>query len=76
MSAREDKPRGYFTKLLDVSDDDIDYSEIPPTSRSDWEDAEILFPVSAEKFQAIRQFIRERRQQSSEASGPAAEKLS
>ena len=69
MNTREDKPREYFSKLLDVPKDKIDYSEIPPTTRADWETAEVLLPVSAEEFRAIREFIRDRR---SQAADPAA----
>ena len=61
MSSRPDKPKAYFSKLLDVPDDAIDYSEIPPTTRADWEDAEVLFPVTYEEFEAIKRFIRDRR---------------
>jgi hypothetical protein len=61
MTGREDKPREYFVKLLDISEE-IDCSEIPRTESSDWEEAEVLLPVTAEEFQAIRDFIRERRE--------------
>jgi len=42
---------------------EIDYSDIPPTTAADWKDAEILLPVTAEEFQAIKQFISRRRHQ-------------
>jgi hypothetical protein len=61
MTTREDKPREYFAKLLDIPEDEIDYSEVPGTATADWEEAEVLFPVTAEEFQAIKRFIRERR---------------
>jgi hypothetical protein len=64
MSTREDKPREYFAKLLDVPDEKIDYREIPATTRADWEDAEVLLPVSAQEFRAIKEFIEERRRRS------------
>jgi hypothetical protein len=66
MSTREDKPREYFAKLLELPEDKIDYSEVPRTTSADWDEAEVLFPVTAEEFRAIRRFIRERR---AEASG-------
>jgi hypothetical protein len=47
--------------LVDAPAADIDYSDNPPTSKADWEDAEVLFPVSAEELEAIKRFIRERR---------------
>jgi hypothetical protein len=68
MNTRADKPKEYFINLLDVSDGDIDYSEIPPTVAADWEDAEVLLPVTAEEFEAIKQFIRHRRQQGADAA--------
>ena len=61
MSTRRDKPPEYFAKLLDIREEKIDYSEIPATTRADWEDAEVLLPVNAEEFRAIQQFIRKRR---------------
>jgi hypothetical protein len=73
MTARTDKPREYFVKLLDISEDEIDYSEIPRTASTDWEEAEALFPVTEEEFQAIKRFIRERRGQ---ASGAPANSVS
>ena len=62
MSTRPDKPKEYFSKLLDVAEGEIDYSEIPRTSRVDWENAEVLLPVTAEEFRAIKEFLRDRRQ--------------
>jgi hypothetical protein len=67
MNTRADKPKEYFAKLLDVTDEEINYSEVPPTTASDWENAEVLLPVTVEEFQAIRQFIRRRR----EHNGPS-----
>lgn len=67
MNSRPDKPREYFARLLDVKEADIDYSEIPATDAADWEDAEVLIPVSAEEFRAVKQFIWRRRQDASEA---------
>jgi len=49
MIIRPFKPREYFAKLLNIPDEDIDYSEIPPTSDIDWQDAEVLLPVPPEK---------------------------
>jgi hypothetical protein len=69
MNTRKVKPREYFDNLLGIPEDKIDYSDIPPTSRSDWEDAEVLLPVTAEEFRAIRTFVRERRRK----GGAAAE---
>ena len=67
MTTPEDKPREYFAKLLDLPEDEIDYSEIPRTTSADWENAEVLLPVTAEEFRAIRRFIRERRAEASSA---------
>ena len=64
MSTRPDKPREYFAKLLDSPDDEIDYSEIPPTAAADWRDAEVLLPVTPEEFRAIKEFVRKRRERS------------
>jgi hypothetical protein len=61
MSTRPDKPLEYFSKLLDVPDDKIDYSEVPATTAADWQDAEVLLPVTPEEFRAIKQFLRSRR---------------
>ena len=63
MNTRADRPREYFGKLLDLADEEIDYSEIPPTSRADWRDAEVLLPVTVEEFRAIKDFIDRRRRQ-------------
>lgn len=57
MSTRADKPREYFSKLLDTSEEEIDYREIPPSTAADWQDAEVLFPVTEKEFQAIERFI-------------------
>jgi hypothetical protein len=67
MSIRPDKPKEYFAKLLDIPEDEIDYSEIPATSQADWEDAEVLLPVTAEEFRAISDFIRDRRRRQADA---------
>ena len=61
MSTRTDRPPEYFAKLLDQPDEDIDYSEIPATTRADWQDAEVLLPVTAEEFRAIKEFVLSRR---------------
>lgn len=61
MSTRKDKPKEYFTELLNIAENEIDYRDSPATSRADWEDAEVLLPVSPEEFRAIREFLRERR---------------
>jgi hypothetical protein len=66
MNTRPDKPEDYFRRLLDTPDQEIDYSEVPPTTAADWEDAEVLLPVTAEEFQAIKQFIRHRREQNAD----------
>jgi hypothetical protein len=75
MNTREDKPREYFSKLLDTPEKEIDYSEIAATTRSDWKNAEVLLPVTAEEFRAIREFIRKRRQrdESTAHGSPAQE---
>ena len=72
MSTRPIKPKEYFEKFLATHEDKIDYSEIPPTTAVDWDDAEVLFPVTAEEFRAIKIFInrRRRRQNGHEAAQP------
>jgi hypothetical protein len=62
MATRTDKPKEYFAKLLDIPEDKIDYSDIPSTTAIDWENAEVLLPVTPEEFRAIKQFIRARRE--------------
>ena len=57
MSTRVDKPREYFAKFLDGSEGEIDYREIPATAAADWEDAEVLLPVTGNEFRAIEKFI-------------------
>jgi hypothetical protein len=42
MTARPDK--------LDLPNDKIDYSEIPPTSAADWQSAEVLLPSQQRSF--------------------------
>jgi hypothetical protein len=71
MSTRSLKPKEYFQRLLDVPEDQIDYTDSPPTTAADWEDAEVLFPVTREEFRAIKKFILARRQQDSGTSHPA-----
>jgi hypothetical protein len=61
MATRPDKPREYFSKLLDLPDEEIDYSEIPATAAADWQDAEVLLPVTPEEFRAIKEFVQNRR---------------
>jgi len=69
MGTRPDKPKEYFAKLLDIPEEKIDYSEIPPTTRTDWENAEVLLPVSVEEFHAIKEFVRKRRQAEADTAG-------
>jgi hypothetical protein len=61
MNTREDKPREYFIKLLDMPEETINYRDIPATTRADWEGAEVLLPASAEEFRAIEKLIYKRR---------------
>ena len=68
MNTRPDKPKDYFVKLLDIPESEIDYREIPPTTKADWADAEVLLPVTAEEFRAINEFIRDRRQRGSDVA--------
>ena len=70
MATRPDKPPNYFSKLLDVIEDDIDYSDIPATSLADWANAEVLLPVTREEFQAIKQFMSARRARGEGAPQP------
>lgn len=73
MSTREDKPRRYFSKLLEIPEQEIDYSEIPATTRAHWENAEVLLSVTADEFRAIKEFLRHRRQVTDEATVEAIE---
>lgn len=68
MSTRPLKPKEYFQRLLDILEDQIDYTDSPPTTAADWEDAEVLFPVTPEEFRAIKKFILTQREQDSDAS--------
>jgi hypothetical protein len=61
MSTRADKPRKYFARLLDTPEEDIDYREIPATIRTDWQDSEVLLPVTEKEFLAIENFLRTHR---------------
>ncbi len=63
MTSRTDKPREYFASLLGLADEEIDYSEIPATAAADWQDAEVLLPVTTEEFRAIKEFLYSRRRQ-------------
>lgn len=58
MNTRADRPRECFAKLLDLPDEAIDYAEIPATTAADWQDAEVLLPVTPEEFRAIKEFWR------------------
>jgi hypothetical protein len=69
MSTPADKPKEYFIKLLELRDEKIDYSEIPPTTVVDWQDAEVLLPVTAEEFRAIKLFVSRLREWSPERTG-------
>jgi hypothetical protein len=60
--AARDRPREYFAKLLDQPDDAIDYAEIPATTAADWQDAEVLLPVTPQEFRAIKKFVQTRRE--------------
>jgi predicted transcriptional regulator len=61
MTTRTVKPKEYFAKLLDMPEDEIDYREIPRSTAGDWEDAEVLLPLTAEEFTAVLHFLRARR---------------
>jgi hypothetical protein len=54
MNTRPDKPKDYFSKLLDMPENEIDYSEIPLTSKADWAGAEVLLPITMEEFKKSR----------------------
>jgi hypothetical protein len=68
MNTRPDKPKEYFAKLLDTPEEKIDYSQIPATTVADWKHAEILLPVTAEEFRAIKPFILRRREEGAGAA--------
>ncbi|HXC14522.1 MAG TPA: hypothetical protein VNV39_17010 [Stellaceae bacterium] len=63
MNSRPVKPKEYFTKLFDIPEGEIDYADSPPTTMAEWEDAEVLLPVTADEFRALKEFILNRRQQ-------------
>jgi hypothetical protein len=71
MSTRPVKPKEYFRRLLDIPEDQIDYTDSPPTTAADWEDAEVLLSVTPAEFRAIKKFILTQREQGSGASHPA-----
>ncbi len=56
MNSRPVKPKEYFTKLFDIPEGEIDYTDSPPTTMAEWEDAEVLFPVTADEFRALKEF--------------------
>jgi hypothetical protein len=66
MGTWADRPKEYFVKLLDLTDEKIDYSKIPPTTAVDWQDAEVLLPVTAKEFRAIKLFVSRLREWSAE----------
>lgn len=70
MKQRPLKPRQYFLKLVDTPEGNIDYSESPLTTKADWENAEVLFPVTRQELEAVKQFIQERRQERVDAAPP------
>jgi hypothetical protein len=72
MATRSDKPKEYFAKLLDIPEEKIDYRDIPRTTAADWEDAEVLLPVTAEEFRAIKRFICSWRRRDLDEADPAA----
>jgi hypothetical protein len=61
MSIRPIKQKEYFQKLLDIAEEQIDYTDGPSTTSADWEDGEILFPVTPGELRAIKKFIVTRR---------------
>jgi hypothetical protein len=63
MITRADKPKAYFSRLLDQPESEIDYSEIPPTTATDWRDAEVMLPVTADEFQGIKKLLSQSRKQ-------------
>jgi predicted transcriptional regulator len=71
MRTRADKPASYFAKLLETSEEEIDYSDIPATTPADWKDAEVLLPVTAAEFGEITQFIRSKRKRNPRGPQPA-----
>jgi hypothetical protein len=71
MSTRPLKPKEYFQRLLDIPEEQIDYNDSPPTTAADWEDADVLCPVTPEEFHAIKKFILTRREQDSGVSDHA-----
>jgi predicted transcriptional regulator len=71
MATRADKPKEYFERLFNIPDDEIDYREIPRSTAADWEDAEVLLPLTEEEFSIVSQFIRGHRAQALRERQPA-----
>ncbi len=61
MATKPTKPRSYFAKFLATKDEAIDYSESPPTTSADWENAEILLPVDRKTFKEVEAKLKRRR---------------
>jgi hypothetical protein len=75
MSDRPVKPKEYFAKLLSISEDKIDYADSPPTSKADWRDAEVLFPLTAEEFRWVKDLVLDRRKSRTGASETNGDKI-
>jgi hypothetical protein len=67
MNTRPVKQKEYFAKLLDIPVEEIDYSDIPPTTAADWQNVEVLLPITVEEFKAIKKFVRRRHALSADA---------
>jgi hypothetical protein len=57
----DDKLRAFLDELYAMPESAVDYQSAPKTTASDWDDAEVLLPVTRGEFNAIQEFIAERR---------------
>jgi hypothetical protein len=50
-----------LVRLRKMSDDQIDFSDIPRSSAADWKDAEVLIPIDEETYREFLEFQASRR---------------
>jgi hypothetical protein len=50
-----------LARLRNMTDDEIDFSDIPRSSASDWKNAEILIPIDEETYREFLEFQATRR---------------
>ena len=57
----DDKLKAFLDDLYTMPESSVDYRNAPKTTAADWENAEVLLPVTREEFNAIQDFIATRR---------------